>query len=302
MLAQSLTGDDRTAEAKRVLEAALDEDANLLDAHQMLGNLQLEEGNPEAAASRFQSALALDPEHRQSLFGLATAHLKLDRIEEALVGYQRLLDIAGQDLRTTLAIADIEVKRGDLAAAEAVLERATMAGSPGHLFNRLGEVRALTGRADQAVADFETAIGSNPRLSQPHFNLGVLFDELGDVARARAEYEKAIEKAPKHFKAQLNLARLVGRLGDSRRERELLEMSIASKPNFAIGHFFLGKSLMDGNELDRAEEVTRAGLEIVDDSQLGWFVLADILNRRGQPREAAKAVATARSLAADSGS
>ncbi len=79
-------------------------------------------------------------------------------------------------------------------------------------------------------------------------------------------------------------------------------MSISSKPDFAIGHFFLGKSLMDGNELDRAEEVTRAGLEIVDDSQLGWFVLADILNRRGQPREAAKAVATARSLAADSGS
>jgi tetratricopeptide (TPR) repeat protein len=223
----------------------------------------------------------------------------MGRTDEALLGYRRLLEIAGQDSKTTLAIADIEVERGDLAAAETTLAKAAQPGAPALLFNRLGEVQALDGRPSEALHSLETALSNNPRLSQPHFNLAVLYEEAGDLPRARKEYEQAIDKAPKHYKAQFNLGRLLGRLGDARRERELFEQAIASKPDFAIGHFFLGKSLMDGNELERAEEITRAGLEIVSDSQFGWYVLTDILNRRGRPAEAKRALATAQSLSTE---
>jgi arylsulfatase A-like enzyme/Tfp pilus assembly protein PilF len=296
MRAQSLVGGDEAARATELLRQTLEEDPNLLDAHQMLGNLELDGGRPEVAAGHFESALALDDHHKPSLFGLATSHHRLGRTEEALIGYRRLLEIAGQDSKATLAIADIEVERGDLRAAESALQAAALPGAQALLFNRLGEVQALAGRPDEARRSLETAINGNPRLSQPHFNLAVILEESGDLEGARAHYEKAIEKAPKHYKAQFNLARLMGRLGNSRREQELLEQAIASKPDFAIGHFFLGKSLMDGNELERAEEVTRAGLEILSDSQLGWYVLADILNRQRQPSEAARALAKAESL------
>lgn len=60
---------------------------------------------------------------------------------------------------------------------------------------------------------------------------------------------------------------------------------------------FLGKSLMDSGELERAEKETRAGLALTDESELGWYVLADILNRRGRRAEADRAVAQARALA-----
>jgi tetratricopeptide (TPR) repeat protein len=296
MRAQSLVGGDEAARATELLRQALEEDPNLLDAHQMLGNLELDGGRPETAAGHFESALALDDRHKPSLFGLATSHHRLGRTEEALIGYRRLLEIAGQDSKATLAIADIEVERGDLRAAETALQAAALPGAQALLFNRLGEVQALAGRPDEARQSLKTAINGNPRLSQPHFNLAVILEESGDLDGARAQYEQAIEKAPKHYKAQFNLARLMARLGDSRRERELLEQAIASKPDFAIGHFFLGKSLMDGNELERAEEVTRAGLEILSDSQLGWYVLADIQNRKGQSSEAARALAKAESL------
>ena len=256
----------------------------------------MEADRPEAAAGHFENALALDDRHKTSIFGLATSHRQMGRSDEALLGYQRLLEIAGQDSKTTLAIADIEVERGDLPAAEKTLARAAQAGAPAPLFNRLGEIQALAGRPDEARQNFETALGNNSRLSQPHFNLAVLFEQAGDLDRARGQYEQAIDKAPRHYKAQFNLGRLMGRLGDAHRGRELFEQAIASKADFATGHFFLGKSLMDGNELERAEEVTRAGLEIVSDSQLGWFVLADVLNRRGRRTEADQALAKARSL------
>jgi arylsulfatase A-like enzyme/Tfp pilus assembly protein PilF len=296
MRAQSLVGSDQRDQAAELLRQTLEEDPNLLDAHQLLGNIELEADRPETAAAHFESALALDSHHKTSLFGLARSHHKLGRIDEALLGYRRLLDIAGQDSKTTLAIADIEVERGDLAAAEEVLAGAAQPGAPAMLFNRLGEIQALDGRPEDARRNLEAAIAGNPSLSQPHFNLAVLFEENGDLDRAQQQYEEAIDKAPKHYKAQFNLGRLWGRLGDARRERELLEQALASKPDFAIGHFFLGKSLMEGNELERAEEVTRAGLAIVDDSPLGWFVLADILNRRGRAAEAGQALDHGRTL------
>ena len=288
-------GDDD--EAARLLRQALAEDPELIDAHQLLGNIELAGGRAETAAGHFERALALDDRHKPSLFGLATSHQRLDRLDQALLGFHRLLDIAGQDSKATLAIADIEVERGDLAAAESALKRAATPGAPALLFNRLGEVQALSNRPTEARLSFEQAIASNPRLSQPHFNLAVLAEGSGDFEQARSRYETAIDLAPRHYQAQFNLGRLVGKLGDRGRERELLELAIVSKPDFAIGHFFLGKALMEAGELERAEAVSRAGLAILEESQLGWFVLADILNRRGRPTEAAQAVARGKSLA-----
>ena len=296
MLAQGQIGDGKGEEAAQNLRRALEEDPNLLDAHQLLGNLELEADRPEAAVAHFERALALDDRHQPSIFGLATAHDLLGQTDEAILGYRRLLDITGQDSKATLAIADIEVERSDLSAAEKTLADAAQPGAPALIFNRLGEVQVLAGRPDEATRSFEEAIAGNPKLSQPHFNMAVMLESAGDLEGAKSQYERAIENAPKHYQAQFNLARLVGHLGDRDRERELFEQSIESKPDFALGYFFLGKSLMEGNRLERAEEITRSGLEINDESQLGWYVLADILNRRGRPAEAEKAVEKGKSV------
>jgi arylsulfatase A-like enzyme/Tfp pilus assembly protein PilF len=296
MGAQGLVGDGKESEAAALLREALEDDPNLLDAHQMLGHIELHAGHPETASQYFLNALALDDRHRPSISGLAASHQALGRIDEALLGYRRVLALAGQDSTATLAIADIEVERGNLQAAEETLRKAAQPGAPAHFFNRLGEVQTLANRPDAARRNLQKAIESNPELSQPYFNLAVLSEQAGDLQSARNYYEQAIERAPRNYKAQFNLARLMGRLGNPKRERELLEQSISSKPDFAVGHFFLGKSLMDSGELERAEEVTRSGLDILPDSQFGWLVLADILNRRGKPDEANQAVVRARSF------
>jgi arylsulfatase A-like enzyme/Tfp pilus assembly protein PilF len=296
MGAQGLVGSGKADEAASLLREALSEDPDLLDAHQMLGRIELDADRPEAAAQYFLDALALDDRHKPSISGLAACHRAQGRIDEALLGYRRVLALAGQDSAATLAIADIEVDRGNLQAAEEILRHAAQPGAPALFFNRLGEVQILAGRPGDARRNLRKAIESNPELSQPYFNLAILSEDDGDLEDARRRYEQAIDKAPKHYKAQFNLARLMARLGDASRERELLEQSITSKPDFAIGHFFLGKSLMEEGNLERAEEVTRSGLEHESDNQFGWLVLADILNRQGKPGQANDALATARSL------
>ncbi len=297
MLAQGKVSEGRDEEATALLERALAEDPALIDGHQLLGEVALRQENPEAAMRHYQRALELDSGHRPSLFGLASCHRAQGRIDDALLGFRRILDIAGQDSKASLAIADLEVERGNLDVAREALVAAAREGVPAAIWNRLGEVQALSERPEAAKRSFARALEAKPELSQPHFNLGVLAEEAGDAEGARRAYEAAIARAPKHYQAQFNLARLEGALGQKARERALLEQAIASKPDFAVGYFFLGKALMEAGELERAEEAARKGLELRDDIQLGWYVLSDILNRSGRQAEAAEAVERGRSIA-----
>lgn len=295
MRAQGDIGQNNQEAAERRLRAVLEQDPDILDAHQMLGQLASRSKDHEQAIGHFQRALALDGSHKASLFGLATAYRFSGRTEEALLGYQHLLDIGGHDNKASMAMAEIYTEQGDLGSAESILRvLADGDAASAHIDNHLGEVLVLQDRPSEARASFEAARRKNEKLAQPIFNLAVLHEAESDTKTAIALYEEVIERAPRHFQAQFNLALLYGSTGDAKRAQEFLEAAIESKPNFVRGYYFLGKLLMDtGQDLDHAEEVTRAGIEKDDDQRggaLGYFVLADILNRQGKVAQAREAV------------
>lgn len=152
---------------------------------------------------------------------------------------------------------------------------------------------------------FESAISENEEYAIPHFNLAVLLEERGEVQPAVAHYEEAIELAPKYHRAQFNLGRLVGRLGQVERQQELWETAIDSEPDFVQGYYYLAKLLMDtGQDLERAEELVREGISKDPDHHegpLGYYILADILNRNGRRAEAMEAVSTGRRIQSEMG-
>jgi len=303
MAAQSLMRHDDDAAARRLLEQVLAEDEAILDAHQMLGQIAATDNRPEEAILHFQRALEINPEHERSLFGLAAAYADLGRYDDALVGFQRLLELKGSDARTSLAMADIYVDLERLDDAAAVLEEASADGEASAFFtNKLGEVRVEQGRDDEAVHLFERAIATDDDFALPHFNLGVLYEEHGDVRPAIEQYRRALEIAPKLYSAQFNLGKLYAARGDVDRARELWQGSIESNPEFVQGYYHLAKLLMDGGgDLARAEQLVRKGIELDPEHHegpLGYFVLADLLNRSGRLAEAREAVAKGREIQA----
>lgn len=303
MRAQSQMQTDQEA-AERTLRAVLVEDPEILDAHQMLGQLAATQERFDEALGQFQRALELAPDHKDSLMGMASAYRALGRTDEALVGFRRVLEVSGNDTRASLAIADIEFSRGNLdAAARALDEAAASTEAPALIHNKLGEVRAAQERSDDAMTLFDQAIRENEKYAIPHFNLAVLQEGLGETRQAEAHYEKAIELAPKYYEAQFNLGRLLGRLGQVDRQQKLWETSIESNPNFVQGYYYLSKLMMDrGEDLGRAEELVRQGISKDQDHKggpLGYYILADILNRTGRAAEARDAVATGRRIQAE---
>ena len=294
MAAQSALGAGDEALARRRLEAAVAEDPELLDAHQMLGSLDSQAGDHEAAITRFSTALALDPEHAASLFGLAAAYRKLGRLDEALLGFERLLALAPRDTKAALAASEILVARQELPRALELLDRAAEGREAPALLDTLrGEVLTLMGRTEAARAAFEHALEVEPDLAQPHFNLAVLAEERGDAAVAARHYERAVELTPGHFQARFNLGRLYGALDRPAEQQEQWEAALAANPDFVRGYYYLAKLLMDRDgDLAHAEELTRQGLERDERhvaGPLGYYLLADLLNRQGRPAEAEEA-------------
>ncbi len=301
MTAQSALGAGEREAARRHLEQVLAQDPKILDAHQMLGSLAAQEERWDEALASFKSALAFDPEHKASLFGLANAYRKLGRAEEALVGFERLLALSPQDSKAALAAADLLAAKGERARAIAVLETAAAGrDAPPILANQLGELLAADGRTAEARATFERALAANPDLAQPHFNLAVLAEAAGDLPGAIAHYELAVELAPRHYQAQFNLGRLLGARGEVDRQQQLWQAALDANPDFVRGYYYLAKLLMDrGADLARAERLAREG--IARDREhvagpLGYYLLADLLNRTGRPAEAAAAVRQARQI------
>ena len=295
MSAQSDLSKEKSQEAKLKLEEVLATDPSVVDAHQMLGSIAVQEESYQEAIEHFKGALEARDDHITSIRGLAHAYRQLGMNEEALLGFQQLLSLEPGDTMATLGTAEILVDLDRRADAIEILQETTGRPEPAPvLLNQLGELLTLEGRKTEAIAAFEGAIAAKPDLVRAKFNLAVVLEEQGESERAVTHYEEVIDQAPDHFQAQFNLGRLYGGMGDSARQQEMWEAAIASNPDFARGYFFLAKLLMDqGGDLARAEELTRQGLEADPEHRagpLGYFLLADILNRTGRPREANQAL------------
>jgi protein O-GlcNAc transferase len=296
MSAQSDLAKEETQLAKQKLEEVLATDASVVDAHQMLGSIAVQEESYEEAIEHFKGALEERGDHITSIRGLAHAYRQLDMAEEALLGFQQILSLEPGDTMATLGTVEVLAELDRRPEAIEILQATTDTDEPAPvLLNQLGELLTLEGRTTEAIAAFDSAIAAKPEMVPARFNLAVLLEEEGDLRRAVTLYEEVIKQAPDHFQAQFNLGRLYGGMGDSGRQVEMWEAAIASNPDFARGYFYLAKLLMDqGDDLARAEDLTRQGLAVDPKHRsgpLGYFLLADILNRTGRQQEANQALA-----------
>ncbi len=303
MTTQSQIGRGETEAAVQLLNRVLERDPTIIDAHQLLGQVASKNHQFEEAARHFRDALQLDENHKTSLFGLAIAYAELGRDDEAALGFRRLLELSPHDVKAALPLVDIYEKAGRIDDAAAVLaEICEQPEPPPVAANRLGELRVLQGRGGEARALFERAIAANAEMAKPYYNLAVITEESGDLDGAVRLYESAIERAPHNFQAQFNLGRIYGQLGNTERQQELWEDAIKSNPDFARGYYYLAKTLMDrGDDLARAEGLARKGIAADPDGQagpLGYYVLADLLNRTGRPTEAQQALEKGRAIQA----
>jgi DNA-binding transcriptional regulator YhcF (GntR family) len=119
-------------------------------------------------------------------------------------------------------------------------------------------------------------------------------EERGDFDAAIAEYRREIDLHPRSYMAQFNLGKLYERLGNAAEQRAAYAAAVHSNPDFAEGFLFLAKAYLDNGQLVEAEHSARQGVLLKPTGEyapLGYFVMSDVYARQGRANDAARAAA-----------
>jgi len=300
--AKAAAQDGRLEEAIASMSAVLADDPRIVDAHVTLGNWLRRAGRLDAAAASFKAALGLQPENELALSNLANLYRSLGRHQAALEGYRAVLRLEPRNPQTWYHLATLLLDLGRVDEAEETFQQAlghNPAMGAGH--NSLGAIAFARGRLDQAEQLIRKALELEPELRTVRFNLARVLELKGDSEAAEELYRQELATYPDHGKARFNLAQILKEKGDRGAYLRELRAAVERAPEFGAAYFFLAREELEAGNLPDAADLAQRGLAVDSASEvapLGYYVLADVYSRRGQPGRAEAEVQKARLLEA----
>ena len=199
-------------------------------AHYDLGNLYYASGRMDQALTHYEKAAELNPEHSGYLKNLADIlYSETDDAERALSIYDKILSIRPDDLDTLMVAGHLEVT---LERFDEAIERYTriLALDPSNeearqFIDRIGcphvdpddsaspeadykhcQELVTQGHINDGIACLEGLTQQYPTFALAHNDLGVLYYQRGDKSRCVKNYKKAVAMDPKNPTFLKNLA------------------------------------------------------------------------------------------------
>jgi arylsulfatase A-like enzyme/tetratricopeptide (TPR) repeat protein len=278
--------EEKYTEAVTPLEAALREEPAIPQALLLLSTCYVELGRPEEAKAPLDVLLKDDPESVQGLISLANILLDEGKTDDVIALCKRTLSVDDKNTQAYTLIGEIHLEGTDYGQALPYLEKA-LETQPKITRTRLSLAAALVGakQYDRAEAELKTILAESPKFPLAHYNLGLLCEEQGRFEEARLAYAAEVEAFPQGYKARYNLGKLLFRMGDKAGSLAEMREVVKIAPKLAEGHLMLGRGLLDaGSPLNEVQDEVGKGLSLAetpDLKALGWFLMADIYNRRG---------------------
>ncbi len=305
-LAGELVNRGDYAEATTHLETVLTQDAGVGQAKLLLSTCYGKTGKTAEALRLLDELLVADPNDVQSLVAMATLLAREGRADDVMAIGKRALAVDERNTQAHQLIGDVFLERGDPQGALPHLRRAVEIQPKLHR-NRLNLAACLIAlhQLDEARTLLDGILAEHPKFRLARYHLGLLWEERGDLGRARQAYLDEIAEVGDSVPARFNLGELSLRMGDQRGYCEQMERVIVLAPDRAKGYLFLARGLLSQpGELQRAEALVERGLALADTAELralGYFLLADVYNRRGDRAGAAQALARAEQFAGGRG-
>lgn len=223
------------------------------------------EGLLEEALSRFEQALALEPENPEVIEAIGRALLGLDRAEEAEASFLDALELDPDWVAPRMGLAALAMRNDEPFKVVHHLERAT-ASDPEYpdAFVELGRYYGLIGEPGLARATFERWTRTHPDDADMLINAGLTAFDAADYSQALEFFEKALETA--HDGEQKSGARTfransLDMLGRYPEAIAGYERVIRYAPEWWEAHANLGICHARNGHPEEAEKALRRGLE-----------------------------------------
>lgn len=190
--ADQALNDGRIKDGEAVLQAILAEYPRNKDAANLLGNLALAQGRPDAAKAFYNQALEADPAAAETYNNLGVLALQQKDVNGAMINFQTAVRLDPARADAWYNLGQVFLAGGNPTEGERSLRKAIDA-DPNLLGARYRLAVLLLGtqRGDQAVPLLEEAIRIAPDDAKFLFLLATVYDDLGRTAEARDGYLKA---------------------------------------------------------------------------------------------------------------
>lgn len=177
--------------------------------HVAEGRIALNGEALEDAATAFEAALALRPNHAETLNLLATVLDRLGRPGEALVYYRRAADTSSDPFRSLLDMGQIFVEQGEYGQAVQVLSEALrLRVDRPNGFALLAQAYAGDGQLQQAILAWQQALALSPDNVFYHVQLGDALLAAEETDAAIETYRQALQINPENSYARRQLRAL----------------------------------------------------------------------------------------------
>lgn len=242
----------------RLWSDVVNKSPNKARGHNNLGQALGKQGRYSEAIGEFQTAIQLKPDYSNAYSNLGVMYRRRGYTDEALASYQKALQLDRFNIDAYNNIGVLFRETGRLDEAEQEL-RTALALKPdsADLHSNLGLVYDKKGRFDEALREFRTAeklaphdstmrfkretaaarvvqvkqeLEKGPDKAKGHYNLGVIYDSMGDLEKAEAEYRAAIGENQADADAHSNLGVVFAKRGLFDKAREELAVAQKLKP------------------------------------------------------------------------
>ncbi len=165
----------RAADAEQAYRSALERAPNYTLARANLGNLLMDAGRFDEGVAAYEEGIALDPKNAELMNGLGWRFEQKGDRDRALSWYGRALDTAPNFPAARINRANLLIALGRLGDAEKDA-RAAVEQSPqsAQALFILGNIYALSGRRDEAAAQYRHALELDPSLTAAKDNLALV--------------------------------------------------------------------------------------------------------------------------------
>ena len=178
--------------ARPILQALTESDTKVALYPYWLGRLEYDSQHYKSAISRFEQALAIDPQMSRAYDNLGLCYFYLNDTPRAIEDYQRAIDLDRNSPRPSawphlnLAIAFQFVNRLD-DAEEQLREAIKLDPKLAQAQYQLGMVLEARDHLDSAVSALAEAATLDPSYAEPHFALARIYRKQGKSAIAEQE-------------------------------------------------------------------------------------------------------------------
>lgn len=183
--------------AVRILDSALTRDPSNLRYHLLSAQFNLKLLDKTMTLEHIDAALKLDSHYAPIYLVKGDLHMESGEFEKAATAYQEALKYTRFRSPIYHRLAEAFKRMGKASLAIQYYKRVTAERSQdAEPFLELGKLYNEEGRFSAAMESFKTAIKLNPKLAEAYYFLGFIQKDVGDRAGAVSSFEKFLALEP----------------------------------------------------------------------------------------------------------